>query len=222
MNWLRLTFYKLTWILKGDNQSGIPFPYAKIQTFDILTLSMTKRRTSCRTLILVPFLFVLCLAVILIPLVAFALPQRAEQAFGRPAPELSLRQQIYLSSILLIQANDITLPADPYGSPQPFQVQLGESANSVINRLHGNGLIVNAGAFRAYLQYSGLDNDTHRDRASITRSNPNPRSAQNPGGVEIGRSSSRPADYRTRYRSRYLFIRGQDAPEWVCVLIGFA
>lgn len=129
---------------------------------------MTKSRTSCRTLILVPFLFVLCLAVILIPLAVFALPQRAEQAFGRPAPKLSLRQRIYLSSILLIQANDITLPADPYGSPQPFQVQLGESANSVINRLHGNGLIVNAEAFRAYLQYSGLDTTLQAGNYSLS------------------------------------------------------
>ena len=38
-----------------------------------------------------------------------------------------------------------------------FKIEPGESTASIIQRLNQDGLILNPGAFRAYLQYSGLD-----------------------------------------------------------------
>ena len=90
-------------------------------------------------------------------LVMFVLPARTERAFGPPSSGLDPVQRTYLSALLLYQANELTLPNEPYGREQPFQVMLGESPRSIANRLQAQGLISDAGAFRNFLVYAGLD-----------------------------------------------------------------
>ncbi len=51
----------------------------------------------------------------------------------------------------------LTNPFDRNGTEQPFTVETGESVDSIASRLEVVGLIRNAGAFRSYLIYSGLD-----------------------------------------------------------------
>jgi UPF0755 protein len=57
----------------------------------------------------------------------------------------------------LLQEKDLTLPVNPAGAELPFTIASGESVPSITQRLAREGLIMNPGAFRAYLQYSGLD-----------------------------------------------------------------
>jgi UPF0755 protein len=62
-----------------------------------------------------------------------------------------------LSAQLLWQQNDLTQPLDPAGTPRSFSVGMGEPTTSFVERLRQDGLIANAGAFRNFLKYSGLD-----------------------------------------------------------------
>ncbi len=118
---------------------------------------MTKLKRSCFP----PFcasLFVLCLVVLVTLIgVVFILPDRANQKFGPPSSHLPIDQLIRLSAQLLWQSDDLTSPVDSFGEARPFQISLGESVPRIANRLQAEGLIRDAGAFSAYLQYSGLD-----------------------------------------------------------------
>lgn len=87
----------------------------------------------------------------------FFLPKQAEQTFGPPDRSLGLPQTVLYSARLLLSAKSLTTPLDREGKPRPFRVMLGESVNSIANRLETEKLITNAEAFRTYLIYAGLD-----------------------------------------------------------------
>ena len=108
---------------------------------------------SCSLLILAS----LCLAFVAIVIFNNLLPARARQSFGTPSPALDGLEKVYLSTKLVLQENDLLLPLNPGGSPEPFRVELGEPAYLVIERLTDAGLIRNGEALQDYLQYSGLD-----------------------------------------------------------------
>lgn len=118
---------------------------------------MTKPKRSCLPPLLVFVVFLFGVFLVVLVGAVFILPNRASQTFGPPASNLSSNQLVRLSAQLLWQANDLTSPIDPLGEDRQFQVSLGESVPSIANRLQAEGLIQNAGAFRAYLQYTGLD-----------------------------------------------------------------
>jgi len=99
----------------------------------------------------------LCLAFVAIMIFYNLLPARARQSFGAPSPALDGLEKVYLSTKLVLQENDLLLPLNPGGSPEPFPVELGEPAFLVIERLTDAGLIRNGEALHDYLQYSGLD-----------------------------------------------------------------
>jgi len=82
---------------------------------------------------------------------------QAETMFGPPSPALSYRQRFTLSLALVWQTGDLTSPVDPSDTSLPFTILSGESVPSITQRLWLAGLISNPGAFRSYLQYSGLD-----------------------------------------------------------------
>ena len=85
------------------------------------------------------------------------IPSRATRTYGRPASWLTLPQRIQYSALLLWYDGLMTRPLDISGPKQSFTVELDESVDSVANHLESVGLIRDAGAFRAYLIYSGLD-----------------------------------------------------------------
>jgi UPF0755 protein len=89
--------------------------------------------------------------------VVLTIPGRAEERIGPPSPSIRGFQRYLLSAQLLLNSTDLTTPSDPSGDTLPFQVDLGESTVSVVNRLSQQGLISNPSAMLAYLQYSGLD-----------------------------------------------------------------
>jgi UPF0755 protein len=99
----------------------------------------------------------ICLALALITSVVVGIQNRADQLFGTPSSRLSTQQRLYLSLQLLLHEQSLTNPGDPLGTPGRFEIQVGESTPSVIERLSSAGLVSNADAFRAYLVYRGLD-----------------------------------------------------------------
>jgi len=110
----------------------------------------------------------LCLGVMVLGFTSLYLSERTAISFGPPAAGLSWLEQSYLSAQLLLQADDLLTPLDPSGEPQPFLVQLGESTESLILRMHEAGLIRNPGGFRAYLQYAGLDKSLQAGQYSLS------------------------------------------------------
>lgn len=118
---------------------------------------MSKGRVRIAITIFVTLATLFCLALLAGAYTVFGLPARAAKTFGPPAPHLDTVQRIRLSAQLLLQADRLTTPANPSGTSRPFEVILGETLPSIARRLHSEGLIHDAGIFRLYLQYSGLD-----------------------------------------------------------------
>lgn len=87
------------------------------------------------------------------------LPRMAAEKFGPPSPRLTLRQKLIYSFRLLANEGALLTPRDPQGQPRPFQIELGESVNSIAFNLEEAGIIANADTFRTYLVYTGLDTD---------------------------------------------------------------
>jgi UPF0755 protein len=118
---------------------------------------MSKRLPSILTAFFLPVLAGALLLLVVGLGFAAGLPERASEKFGPPAAGLGLITRYRLAAQLLLQEGDLTQPADPNGTEMPFEVSLGESVPSVTQRLVQAGLIRNPGAFRAFLQYAGLD-----------------------------------------------------------------
>ncbi len=90
-------------------------------------------------------------------LAVFTIPAQAARIYGQPAASLTLPQRVQYSALLLWYDGLLTRPLDVNGREQSFEIEPGESVNSIANHLEVVGLIRDAEAFRAYLIYSGLD-----------------------------------------------------------------
>ena len=90
-------------------------------------------------------------------LFVFIFPSRVAKTYGPPSERLSFLQRLQYSAKLAWDDGLLTKPLDPNASGQSFTVQPGETAESVAERLQQGGLIRDAGMFRDYLIYSGLD-----------------------------------------------------------------
>lgn len=106
---------------------------------------------------IIPIIVVLVLAILAVVIIPRIITAKAEQTFGEPAPQLSSTQRLYLSALILFQANDLTDPVNPNGHEVNLTINAGESVPSIIGKLWEAGLISNPGVFRSYLQYTGLD-----------------------------------------------------------------
>lgn len=126
------------------------------------TPNRTARRRTRRRLPLATIFFLListlfCVGLFALGFALLSLPRFAAGTFGPANPRLNLYGQIRLSAQLLWQSDLLTRPADPFGQPRPFEISLGEPIPRISDRLQADGLIRDASAFRAYLQYAGLD-----------------------------------------------------------------
>jgi UPF0755 protein len=115
----------------------------------------TKKRSSGIIRFILALFVLSALACILIT--AFYIPAQATWIYGAASPTLSIPQRIQYSVLLLWYDGLLTRPVDVNGVEQAFTIEVGESVDSISNRLDEMGLIRDAGAFRAYLIYSGLD-----------------------------------------------------------------
>lgn len=119
---------------------------------------MTRRKpASPFQLLFLPLIALFMLALVLLGAAVINIPRQASAMFGPPAPGLDTRQRYTLSTILLIRADHLTRALNPGGPETQFVIEPGESTPSITGRLWEAGLIADPGAFRSYLQYSGLD-----------------------------------------------------------------
>ncbi len=102
-------------------------------------------------------LLFLCLGVVGILSLIELLPGLAAKDFGAADRGLDPFQKALYSARLLIQRDDLLLPASSNTSQTLFRIQNGESVNLIALHLEDAGLIRDAGAFRYYLIYSGID-----------------------------------------------------------------
>lgn len=117
---------------------------------------MPKKRRSCFSPLILPIVSLTILIVILLIVVIFT-PQKVENIFGPPGIHLNGIHRYTYSFVLLWYAKDLTNPTDPGGVMQSFNIQPGESATVITDKLRKKGLISNADAFLTYLSYAGLD-----------------------------------------------------------------
>jgi UPF0755 protein len=106
---------------------------------------------------LVLLLALICLGALTASTLLIYLPLKAEKSFGKAATTLGPVQHLYLAGKLLLQSNELLRPRDLQGEEQLFKVELGESIQSITNRLEESGLIRNAEVLRHFLVYAGLD-----------------------------------------------------------------
>lgn len=107
--------------------------------------------SSCLKSLLLPAILVLLVAAVIF------VPIRATQLYGPPGPSLGLQGTLEYSARLLWYDGILTQPFNSSGLEQPFHIEAGESVPSIAQRLEQASLISDAGAFRDYLIYKGLD-----------------------------------------------------------------
>ena len=119
-------------------------------------MATTKKRLKFRSCFLV-FIFILCLLAVTVIVIPRIITSNAKKTFGPSSPNITYSQQVYLSTLILIQSKDLLQPINPDGSDISLTINQGESVSSIIGKLWETGLINKPGVFRSYLQYTGLD-----------------------------------------------------------------
>lgn len=87
----------------------------------------------------------------------YYLPARASLLYGPPASHLSISNRIEYSTRLLSYGDELTTPFNPSGAERSFQIEQGETVNSIADRLESLGFISSAQAFSDYAAYTGID-----------------------------------------------------------------
>ena len=105
---------------------------------------------------LIPYI-VIGFILLCIVLLVFVFPLTVAQTYGRPSERLSLSQVIQYSAKLAWDDGMLIKPLDANAPQQSFTVRQGESVGSIADHLQQKGLISDAGMFRDYLIYTGLD-----------------------------------------------------------------
>ena len=97
------------------------------------------------------------------------IPARAEQIFGPPSPSLGMVRLYYQSSILILQSEQLTSPANPQGGMISFTILPGTTPDEIISQLKDAGLIKSSSLFRTYLIYTGLDTSIQAGEYSLSQ-----------------------------------------------------
>lgn len=101
---------------------------------------------------------------------AVTIPVAAARIYGPPAPGLGFLQSTEYSARLLWDDGLLTRPPVPGAPEQDFQVQQGESIDSISARLASTGLITDASLLRDYLVYTGLDSSVQAGTYELSAS----------------------------------------------------
>ena len=113
-----------------------------------------KRITCCFITGITALLF--CVAIWSIGIVVLGIPQASER-LGNPAPDLNPVFRTFLSGYLLANEAALDSPAGQIGVSIELEVQEGDSAGDVIDRLTETGVISDGFLLRNYLRYRGFD-----------------------------------------------------------------
>ncbi|HEY5983586.1 MAG TPA: endolytic transglycosylase MltG [Anaerolineales bacterium] len=81
----------------------------------------------------------------------------AARSFGPPAPTLGPLQALQYAARVLWADGILTKPVSPGAPEQKFDIQAGESVESLCSRLEWENLVLDGGALRDYLVYTGRD-----------------------------------------------------------------
>lgn len=119
-------------------------------------------------LILALILIFLCFALVGWVWTSDQIPRMAAEKFGPPSRSLRFPQRTIYSARLLADENKLLVPLDPQGEPRLFNVELGESVNSISNRLEEENFIPDAASFRNFLIYAGLDTGVQAGKYEIS------------------------------------------------------
>ena len=131
---------------------------------------MSPRTSPLLISLFLPFVAFVLLVLIVVPVIVISIPSQVEDKFGRADSSLNFYTRHRLIFQLFLQGNSLTEPALSEGGEIPFQISPGESTASIIQRLSLDGMIENPGAFRAYLQYTGLDKNIQAGDYSLSPS----------------------------------------------------
>lgn len=107
--------------------------------------------------ILVLLMIVLCITSLVLVWAMASIPRQVEQRFGAPSAALDSIKRLTYGGQLLLYEKDLLTPLSSNPALTDFEIQPGDSANMVAQRLEENGFIRNAEAFRLYLVYAGMD-----------------------------------------------------------------
>ena len=110
----------------------------------------------------------LCLGGIGVLILIEWLPATTVKEIGPAANGMDPIQRIYYSVRLMTQKDILLKPVDSMGSPRPFQIVEGESVNLISLHLEQAGLIRDAGLFRMFLVYSGMDTELQSGDFSLS------------------------------------------------------
>ncbi|NPV76869.1 MAG: endolytic transglycosylase MltG [Anaerolineae bacterium] len=86
-----------------------------------------------------------------------AVPQQAAREFGPADPNLTALKRFSLSVQLLARRDQVLEPANRGAGKQPVEIEMGESAQGIAEKLEALKLIGDSETFLLYLVYSGLD-----------------------------------------------------------------
>ena len=93
---------------------------------------------------------ILLILTILCFLAAFiTIPSEAARIYGPPAPWLTMFQRAQYSARLLWYDGLLTRPLNSEAGERNFQIESGQSADSVVSSIYDAGLIGDAESFRA-------------------------------------------------------------------------
>lgn len=104
-----------------------------------------------------PFFLILILIVLAGAIIWLGVPWLTEQQFGTASPALTSGQKWTYGLQLLLHRNALLDGDCPDSSVKDFTIDSGDSVNTISRNLQNSGIIQDAGAFRSYLIYSGLD-----------------------------------------------------------------
>lgn len=119
---------------------------------------MTKRgKSKVWGVLFLPLIALAVLTLFFLGGIVTSIPKRAEEIFGAPDPELNTRKLYYQSLLLVWNAEKLTSPTNHQGGMKTFQIDPGDPASNIINRLQKESLIDNPNLLKTYLVYSGMD-----------------------------------------------------------------
>jgi UPF0755 protein len=118
---------------------------------------MRKNRSPFIYLVTFLLFVVFCLVIFAFIWVVIQLPQRASTDFGPPSDGLNIIEKYRFGIDFYLHYSELKEAKDEAGQPMLFQIETGESVDSIALRMEDAGLIRNASEFRLYLIYSGLD-----------------------------------------------------------------
>jgi UPF0755 protein len=118
---------------------------------------MSKIRRACLPIFLAVLVgSLICFGVWIAGTMVFGIPTAIDRV-GEPAPDLNPVQEILLGALLFLRHNELDQPVSQSEAIIAIQVNQGETADDVINKLVRSAFLEDGILLRSYMRYRGLD-----------------------------------------------------------------